>query len=154
MRGSRNLECEAPGSPTRSDAGFTLIEFLVVLLVLGILAAIVIFTLSGTTDASVRAACNGDARTVTAAVQAFEVQHPSVTQVTEGQLVATGVGTLQTWPKSSQNRYDIVIAGAGNSLVGTLDADGNRIAANNVLVKVGTSFFDATMSVQAACAEA
>jgi prepilin-type N-terminal cleavage/methylation domain-containing protein len=141
-------------SPDRSDAGFTLIELLVVLVVIGILAAIVVFALSGTSGESTRAACNGDARTVSVAVQAFEVEHPMVTQVTVGQLVSSATGTLQSWPTSTQHSYNILIAGDGNFLAGSLDADGNRIAANDVVVKVGASYFDATLSVKGACAAA
>src|ERR1700722_4658350 len=52
-------------------AGFTLIELLIVIVVLGILAATVIFALSGVTGQSAQAACNSDAKTVETAVQAF-----------------------------------------------------------------------------------
>ena len=154
MNGIGDREASAPALRSSSDAGFTLIEFLVVLLVLGILAAIVIFTLTGTTNQGVKAACDGDAKTVGIAIAAYQTQHPMVTQVTEGQLVASGVGTLQSWPQSPQNRYDIVIAGDGNALAGTFDGAGALIRQNDVLVKVGSSYFDATLSAPAACAAA
>jgi prepilin-type N-terminal cleavage/methylation domain-containing protein len=44
-----------------SESGFTLIELLIVIVVLGILAAIVIFSLTGVTGQSQVAACNSDA---------------------------------------------------------------------------------------------
>ena len=53
-----------------SEAGFTLIELLIVIVVLGILAAIVIFSLTGVTGQSQAAACNTDAKTVETAVAA------------------------------------------------------------------------------------
>ena len=54
-----------------SESGFTLIELLIVIVVLGILAAIVIFSLTGVTGQSQAAACNSDAKTVETAVSAY-----------------------------------------------------------------------------------
>ena len=53
-----------------SENGFTLIELLIVIIVLGILAAIVIFSLTGVTGQSEAAACKSDAKTVETAVSA------------------------------------------------------------------------------------
>ncbi len=54
-----------------SRTGFTLIELLIVIVVLGILAATVVFALTGVTGQSAQAACNSDAKTVETAVQAY-----------------------------------------------------------------------------------
>ena len=54
-----------------AESGFTLIELLVVIVVLGILAATVVFALSGVSGTSVQAACNSDAKTLDVAVQAY-----------------------------------------------------------------------------------
>ena len=56
------------------EAGFTLIELLIVIVVLGILAAIVVFSLSGVTGQSKSAACNSDAKTVEIAVDAYNAE--------------------------------------------------------------------------------
>jgi prepilin-type N-terminal cleavage/methylation domain-containing protein len=53
------------------EAGFTLIELLIVIVVLGILAATVIFALGGVTKQSAVAACNSDAKSVEVAVEAY-----------------------------------------------------------------------------------
>jgi prepilin-type N-terminal cleavage/methylation domain-containing protein len=47
-----------------SNYGFTLIELLIVIIVLGILAAIVVLSLGGVTGESKAAACNAEAHTV------------------------------------------------------------------------------------------
>lgn len=51
--------------------GFTLIELLIVIVVLGILAATVIFALGGVTSQSAQAACQSDAKSVETAIEAF-----------------------------------------------------------------------------------
>jgi len=60
-----------------SESGFTLIELLIVIVVLGILAAIVIFSLTGVTGSSQQAACNTDAKSVETAVAAYEANPPA-----------------------------------------------------------------------------
>ena len=57
-----------------SQYGFTLIELLIVIVVLGILAAIVVFSLTGVTGQSKQAACTADAKSVEIAADAFQAQ--------------------------------------------------------------------------------
>jgi general secretion pathway protein G len=136
------------------DEGFTLVELLVIMLVLGIIASVVVFSLSGVEPKSIRTACTADARTVDVATTSYLIENPLVSQVTEAQLVAQGTGTLASWPASQNNAYDIVIAGsgAGAALVSVADADGNVIHRNDVVVKVGTSYYDVSgTGLPAAC---
>src|ERR1700688_4718421 len=59
--------------------GFTLIELLIVIVVLGILAAVVIFALGGITGKSALASCQADGATVSTAMAAFKAQNPGTT---------------------------------------------------------------------------
>jgi prepilin-type N-terminal cleavage/methylation domain-containing protein len=97
--------------------GFTLIELLIVIVVLGILAAVVIFALGGVTGSSATAACNADAKSVEVAAQAYISQNGIQTAMTSDDLTnaASGINGnpyLHTWPSNSKY-YDITIAGDG-----------------------------------------
>ena len=145
---------ERRGAPATGDVGFTLVELLVIMLILSILAATVVFLLSGVSGTSVKSACASDARTVDLAAASYLSENPFTTQVTEAQLTARGTGTLASWPPSKTNAYAIVLAGDNSSLVGHLDADGHTIGANDVLVKIGSTYYDATAALPAACSDA
>ena len=58
----------------RTDGGFTLLELLIVMAVLGILAAIVVFSLQGVGSSATVAACQSDFATTTEAVTAYQAQ--------------------------------------------------------------------------------
>ena len=53
------------------EGGFTLIELLVVIIILGILAAVVVFAVGGVGDKGQSAACKIDTRTIRTAEEAF-----------------------------------------------------------------------------------
>ncbi len=149
-----DLESAPQGAPTTSMDGFTLIEVLIILIVLGILAAVVVFSLRGVTADGNTSACSANARTVGVAVSAYLEEHPGVANVSEAQLTAAGTGTLQSWPTSGNAGYTILIASAANGLAGTTDALGNPIADNDVVVDVGGTYYDSTASLPSACAAA
>lgn len=53
------------------DKGFTLIELLIVIVILGILAAVTVFAVTGITDDAQTNACSIEKRTIETAVQAY-----------------------------------------------------------------------------------
>jgi prepilin-type N-terminal cleavage/methylation domain-containing protein len=101
-------------------AGFTLIELLIVIVVLGILAAVVVFALGGVSSQSAVAACNADAKTVQTAVAAYDAQtgnEPDAVAVAAGVASGPGIGELvtgspsylQSWPNNTGTNYTITL---------------------------------------------
>jgi prepilin-type N-terminal cleavage/methylation domain-containing protein len=64
------------------DKGFTLVELLIVIVILGILATVTVFAVRGITDRGQANACDVEAKTVLTAAEAyysdFQVEAPSV----------------------------------------------------------------------------
>ena len=59
----------------RGDEGFTLIELLIVIVILGILAAVVVISVSGITDRGTSSACEASRTSVLTAGEAYYAQN-------------------------------------------------------------------------------
>jgi len=95
------------------EEGFTLIELLIVIVVLGILAAVVIFALGGITGKSAVAACQADGATVSTAMSAFAAENPGTT-VTTSNITGTALGGpyIQSWPNNTPHYAFQITGGA------------------------------------------
>jgi prepilin-type N-terminal cleavage/methylation domain-containing protein len=93
------------------EGGFTLIELLIVIVILGILAAVVVFAVGGITDKGTTSACKSDKKTVETAEEAYFAQNGSYTSIA-GLLSAT---LLREAP--SGNGYVIAVPNATNGVV-------------------------------------
>jgi prepilin-type N-terminal cleavage/methylation domain-containing protein len=80
----------------KNESGFTLIELLIVIIILGVLAGIVVFSVSGITDRGAAAACDANQKTVRVAVEAYYAQNNKYPAAI-GDLVPT---FLATTPKT------------------------------------------------------
>lgn len=84
----------------RDEGGFTLIELLIVIIILGVLAAIVVFSIRGITNNSEAVSCDIEIRTVETAIESHKAQLNSY-PATVGALV-TG-GFLREEPAGESN---------------------------------------------------
>ncbi|MEM9515849.1 MAG: prepilin-type N-terminal cleavage/methylation domain-containing protein [Actinomycetota bacterium] len=83
----------------KQDKGFTLVELLIVIVILGILATVTVFAVRGITDQGEESACNADLKTVQTAVEAYFAQEggtaiPTSATVVDGVTGTTPEGTL------------------------------------------------------------
>lgn len=132
------------------EGGFTLIELLIVIVILGILAAIVVFAVQNLTGQSATAGCQSDYKTVETAAEAYKAQmgaYPAnITAMTTTQ---TQPGTAQTvgpWLKDvpSSSHYTMTI-GTGNMTGQVVTNDQNT---THTTVAAGASATDGVIFIQ------
>lgn len=63
----------------KQDKGFTLVELLIVIVILGILATVTVFAVTGITNKGKTSACQSDAKTIQTAEEAFSANTGSYT---------------------------------------------------------------------------
>ena len=78
----------------KQDKGFTLVELLIVIVILGILATVTVFAVRGITDQGQESACRADQKTLQVAVEAYIAQNGATPAVTEANLVPNYMATL------------------------------------------------------------
>lgn len=104
------------------EEGFTLIELLIVIVILGILAAVVVFAVQNLTSQSSAAACQAQYKTIETAVESYKAQmgtYPTTwTELTTAQTGSTVMsGTVGPWLKDTPtavgtNTFSLAAAGA------------------------------------------
>jgi len=93
----------------QNESGFTLIELLIVIVILGVLAGIVVFSVSGITGRGAAAACKADVASVQVATEAYYAQtSPSAWPADTGVLVTAKL--LKAAPPAGEG---IAISAAG-----------------------------------------
>jgi general secretion pathway protein G len=100
----------------RGDEGFTLIELLIVIVILGILAAIVIFAVGGITDKGNKSACKADLKTVEVASEAYRAQNGAYAAS-----VAAMIPNFLREAPTTSNGYSITYNSTTGGVTGDLD---------------------------------
>ncbi len=101
----------------KGDEGFTLIELLIVIIILGVLAAIVVFSVRGIADRGEVTACKTEVRSVETAIEAAYAETGGYPATVHGLVTA---GFLHEDPSGASN------IGAGDAIA----ADGSLPAAS------------------------
>jgi len=94
------------GSEQLRQDGFTLVELLVVIVILGILASIVVFAVGNLTDRGQIAACDADKKAVATAEESYFAQN--ATYAGENALVPFYMHDLSSL-------WDVAVAGSGTT---------------------------------------
>jgi general secretion pathway protein G len=97
-----NIEVQAQ----QKDKGFTLVELLIVIVILGILATVTVFAVRGITDQGKTSACQADKKTLETAVEAYFAQNGSST-ITSGEAGLVSSGFL----RSESSKFDVSTSG-------------------------------------------
>ena len=75
----------------KSDRGFTLVELLIVIVILGILATVTVFAVRGITNQGKTSACKADQKTLQVALETYYAQNGNTVIPTEAALVTAGL---------------------------------------------------------------
>lgn len=102
----------------KKDKGFTLVELLIVIVILGILATVTVFAVRGITDQGQQSACDATTKTYETAIEAWYAQNGTAGGHPTGQdLVDSGL------IRSYNAGGDIVVAqGSGTAVTDTSTA--------------------------------
>src|SRR3954470_9214107 len=90
------------------QAGFTLIELLIVIVILGILAAIVVFAVGGITDRGQDSACKSDLKTLETAEEAYFAQAAPA-----GSKYVAESALVPTFLHQESDMYNVTVTGGG-----------------------------------------
>ena len=82
----------------KKDKGFTLVELLIVIVILGILATVTVFAVRGITDQGKKSTCDSDKKTLEVAVEAYYAKwnvDPTEAQLVSGGFIKSALAELR-----------------------------------------------------------
>lgn len=96
----------------KGEEGFTLVELLVVIVILGVLAGVVVFSVAAIADKGVQSACKADVRSVETALEAYRAKNNAYPGANSWSTITTDPNKfLKSQPSNSQ--YAITFDGSG-----------------------------------------
>ena len=98
------------------NKGFTLVELLIVIVILGILATVTVFAVTGITNKGKTSACQSDATTIQTAEEAYSANHGNYT-ASQAQLVSDGLLHAQS------TKFTVTLTG-GSGTVASYSVNG------------------------------
>ena len=104
------------------EGGFTLIELLIVIVILGILAAIVVFAVQNLTSSSAQSACKSDFKTVETGVEAYKAQmtaYPNATAANGGNAALPATDSDPVATNTAAAAKELLVAGNVGPNTGT-----------------------------------
>ena len=112
----------------KQDKGFTLVELLIVIVILGILATVTVFAVRGITDQGKTSTCKADSKTLQTGYEAYVAQYGGATIPITGAAVPAGYTTVTTFTTFGLNAEDTLknagfLRAASSNWI--LAADGN-----------------------------
>jgi prepilin-type N-terminal cleavage/methylation domain-containing protein len=93
-----------------TNAGFTLVELLVVIVILGVLSAIVVFAVGNISNSAASTSCKTDVRTVASGLEVWHAQtgsYPSLGTTGQAEMTTNPGAVLRSWPNSP--KYTITL---------------------------------------------
>ncbi len=109
--------------PTTKDRGFTLVELLIVIVILGILSTLTVFAVRGITDRGQTNACTAEVKTLQTSVESYFAQYGGTTIPTAAYTssaatanhastaIAVPAGHTPTYTQGATARHTLVNAG-------------------------------------------
>jgi prepilin-type N-terminal cleavage/methylation domain-containing protein len=102
----------------KQDKGFTLVELLIVIVILGILATVTVFAVTGITNRGKTSACQSDVKSIQTAEEAYSANTGAYT-ASQASLVSAG---LLHAPAAN---FTIALVAAGSGTVASYTVTGN-----------------------------
>ena len=109
----------------REEEGFTLIELLIVIVILGILAAIVVFAVGSTGKNAAASACNADAKSLETALESYKAQNGTYPGATPASPTDTTNWAALTISTNSNGPFLRAIPNNGNHYQVWFDSSGS-----------------------------
>jgi general secretion pathway protein G len=115
----------------RNEEGFTLIELLIVIIVLGILAAIVVFAVGSTRSDAVESSCRTSYKSAQLSAEAVNTKNGLYPATQTALTDSSQGGLLKEWPTSSD--YTLTYAQTGTGTGYSLTVGGSKVSGGSTI---------------------